>query len=277
MHAVVIYPAKPVDMKNRGFITLAIWVIVISGCHQPTTPVALKTNSIFQYSTLSALLEGVYDGEMTIGELRKHGDYGIGTFNALDGEMILSEGRCYKVTSDSRVVPVADSEKTPFASVCTFTPDTVIQIHRTLSLKALEQMIDSVVPSGNLIYAYKISGSFDSIVIRSVPKQEKPYQRLIDAYKKQGVYTFMREEGILFGYKYPGYLKDVNMDGYHLHFLSADKTKGGHLLNCTLIRGEVSVAYYRNYTLQLPQSAYFNRTILTNKKSELLQIEGSGK
>ena len=233
-----------------------------------------KSNSIFQHSTLSALLEGVYDGEMTIGELKKHGNFGIGTFNALDGEMILYEGQCYKVTSDSKVVKVEDSEKTPFAAICSFVPDTVIQIGHILNLKELKLYIDSVVPSNNLMYAYKISGDFDTIAIRSVPRQEKPYKRLIEAYKAQGIYTFTHQEGILFGYKFPKYLRDVNMDDYHLHFLSLDKRKGGHLLNCILTRGEVSVAYIRNYQLQLPYNNYFNTSTFMNSKSELLKIEG---
>ena len=247
----------------------------LAGCSGDTPPV-LKPDSVFQYSTLSALLEGIYDGELTVGELKKHGNYGIGTFNALDGEMVLADGKCYKVTSDSKVVPVGDDVKTPFASVCTFTPDTVFQVGQPLKLKNLEQYIDSVVPSNNLIYAYRISGSFDSIVIRSVPRQEKPYKRLIEAYKMQGVYTFAHEEGLLFGYKFPAYLKEVNMDGYHLHFLSDNKSKGGHLLNCVLNRGVVSVAYIRSYNLQIPDNKYFNQAILTNKKTELLKIEGAG-
>jgi acetolactate decarboxylase len=258
--------------------TLAIITLFsLMGCCPQTNVKQGKTNTISQYSTLSALLEGVYDGEMTVGELKKQGNYGIGTFNALDGELVMADGECYKVTSDSKVQKVPDADKTPFAAVCTFVPDTIIQIGHPVSLKDLEHYIDSLVAKPNLIFAYKVTGNFDTISIRSVPKQEKPYQRLIEAYKMQGIFTFTKQAGMLFGYKFPAYLKDVNMDGYHLHFLSSDKSKGGHLLNCTLSKGEVSVAYVRNYTLQIPDNNHFNKTILTNKKSELLKIEGAGK
>lgn len=262
-------------MKAIGFYSLIISsLICLFGCGNKNNSVVLKPDSVFQYSTLSALLEGVYDGELTVGELKKHGNYGIGTFNALDGEMVLYEGECYKVTSDSKVVKVNDSEKTPFAAVCNFIPDTIIKIIHPLNFKEIKRYIDSVMPSGNLLYAYKISGSFDSIVIRSVPKQHKPYVRLIEAYKAQGVYTFTHVDGILFGYKFPHYLKDVNMDDYHLHFLAADKTKGGHLLNCRILNGEVAVASIRSFQLQLPDNKYFNATKFLNSKSELLKIEG---
>lgn len=264
------------QLSTRAFVfnCLAFCLFCMQDCSFKSNPIEPKPTAIFQYSTLSALLEGIYDGEMTIGELKKRGDYGIGTFNALDGEMVMYEGQCYKVTSDSKVIKVSNSEKTPFAAVCTFIPDTVIRINKSLSLEGIEHYIDSIVPSKNLLYAYKISGRFDSIVIRSVPRQEKPYKRLIEAYKAQGIYTFTHQEGILFGYKFPKYLKDVNMDDYHLHFLSADKTKGGHLMNCAFSGGTVSVAYIRNYSLQLPDNSYFSTTNFANKKSELLKIEG---
>jgi len=262
-------------MKSITFSCLILYCLIIAGsCIDKDKLINIKPNSIFQYSTLSALLEGIYDGELTIGELKKHGNFGIGTFNALDGEMVLYDGHCYKVTSDSKVLEVSDSIKTPFATVCKFEYDTVIHINRALNLSDFKHYIDSLVPSTNLLYAYKISGSFDTIVIRSVPKQEKPYKRLIEAYKAQGVYTFTHQEGILFGYKFPAYLKDVNMDDFHLHFLSTDKTKGGHLMNFKILKGTVSVAFIRNYNLQLPNNLYFNTTTFTNKKSELLKIEG---
>ena len=255
--------------------SLILYCLIFAGsCIDKDKPINLKPNSIFQYSTLSALLEGIYDGEMTIGELKKHGNFGIGTFNALDGEMVLYEGHCYKVTSDSKVLDVSDSNKTPFATVCKFEPDTVIRIDRTLNLMELKHYIDSIVTSTNLLYAYQISGSFDSIIVRSVPKQKKPYKRLIEAYKAQGIYTFTHQEGILIGYKFPVYLKDANMEDFHLHFLSTDKTKGGHLMNCKFTKGTLSVAFIHKYNLQLPKNIYFNTTKFTNKKSELLKIEG---
>ena len=221
------------------------------------------------------MLEGVYDGEITVGELKHQGNFGIGTFNALDGELILFEGQCYKATSDSRILTMSDSVKTPFAAICNFHADTTIRLSHPMKIKALESYLDSVLSKPNLIYAYQITGKFDSVVIRSVPKQEKPYKRLIEAYKKQGVFTFRDQEGTLIGYKFPKYLNEVNMDDYHFHFISSDKSKGGHLLTCTFIGGEVSVAYIRNYTLQLPNNDYFNHAVLINNKSELKLIEGT--
>jgi len=259
-------------LNNYAIVSCLIFLM---GCNTPNPPQELTSNSIHQYSTLSALLEGVYDGEMTVGELKQQGNFGIGTFNALDGELILLEGQCYKAASDSRILTMADTVKTPFAAICNFHADTTITISHPISIKSLENYLDSALARPNLIYACQITGKFDSIVIRSVPKQEKPYKRLIEAYKKQGVFTFANQQGTLIGYRFPKYLKEVNMDAYHFHFLSSDKTKGGHLLNCTLISVEVSIAFVRNYTLQLPNNAYFNHSVLTNDETELKLIEGS--
>lgn len=232
---------------------------------------------IFQYSTLSALLEGVYDGNLTIRELRKHGDFGMGTFNALNGEMILLDGKCYQATSDGKILTVKDSTHTPFAVALNFSPDTIIKLNRRLSMTELDKYLDRLITKPNLISVYRIRGSFDSISIRSVPKQVKPYKRLIEAYKKQGVFNFTKLEGTLLGFKFPSYLKEVNLDNYHFHFLSNDKTKGGHILNYTISIGEIEIKTVQNYELQLPDNAEFNGTKLETKKKELQLIEGSRK
>jgi len=264
----------------RTLITIILFISVLfcsCNSNQIKTSAVPDPKSIYQYSTLSALLEGVYDGEMTIGKLKQKGNFGIGTFNALDGELILLEDQCYKARSDAKILVMADSVKSPFAAICNFTPDTIIHVNHSVKIKELGNYLDSIFAKPNLIYACKITGKFDSVVIRSVPKQEKPYKRLIEAYKKQGVYTFTDQEGVLVGFKFPKYLNQVNMDAYHFHFLSSDKTRGGHLLNCTLLQGEVSVAFIRNYNLELPNNDYFNHTVLINNKSELKLIEGSEK
>lgn len=47
---------------------------------------------LYQVSTINALLEGIYDGDTSYGELKQHGDFGIGTFSGLDGGMIELDG-----------------------------------------------------------------------------------------------------------------------------------------------------------------------------------------
>jgi len=141
----------PVNVKSKRSVISTVITVCLAigssvgliGCFHPDKPLHSKSNSVHQYSTLSALLEGVYDGEMTIGELKLEGNFGIGTFNALDGELILLEGQCYKAASDSRILTMADSVKTPFAAICNFRADTTIRINQPIRIKALENYLDS--------------------------------------------------------------------------------------------------------------------------------------
>lgn len=72
----------------------------------------MHKGSLFQASTINALVEGINEGDTTVKELKKHGDFGIGTFDDLDGEMIELDGKFYQIKSDGHAYPVKDSMKT---------------------------------------------------------------------------------------------------------------------------------------------------------------------
>ncbi|MCW4021036.1 MAG: acetolactate decarboxylase, partial [Candidatus Bathyarchaeota archaeon] len=133
---------------------------------------------IFQSSTISALLVGVYDGNMTCKELSEKGDFGLGTFQGLDGEMIGLDGRFYQVKVDGAVYSVDDSTKTPFAVVTFFESDKTVQVEEAMNCSRLEQYLDSLLPTKNIMYAVKMVGRFTYLKTRSVPKQNPPYPRL---------------------------------------------------------------------------------------------------
>ena len=120
-------------------------------------------NELFQTSTIDALLQGVYDGEMTFAELRKHGNFGIGTFNGVDGEMIALGGRFFQISSDGKARPVRDSMRTPFASVTDFVPDITISVVDRLTLDEVQKRVDAVLPSANWYYAVRVTGRFEAV------------------------------------------------------------------------------------------------------------------
>ena len=64
-------------------------------------------SEVYQTSTMGALLDGVYDGDVTIAELLTHGDFGLGTFNHLDGEMVVLDGVCHHLRSDGSATVAA--------------------------------------------------------------------------------------------------------------------------------------------------------------------------
>ena len=258
-------------MKINGYLLVVIFLsIAIYGC------IHLHTNEdiVFQTSTISALLEGVYDGNVTYKDLKKHGDFGIGTFNNLDGEMIGLEGRFYQIKADGIAYSVLDSMKTPFAVVTFFKPDKALLLDKLANCKQLEQYLDNLLPTKNIIYAFKIKGNFKYIKTRSVPKQSKPYPPLIEVVKDQPTFEFNNVTGTIAGFWFPDYMEGVNVPGYHFHFITEDRKAGGHILDCQLHNGRIEIDYLSELFMALPENSEFYNADLTKKKTgELENVE----
>lgn len=229
---------------------------------------------LFQASTINSLLEGVYDGDVTYGELKKHGDTGLGTFDCVDGEMIALDGKFYQIKSDGVAYPVKESTKTPFAAVTFFDPDKTVLINEELNFEKLEQKLDKELPTKNIFYIIKIEGTFKYIKARSIPKQEKPYIPLVEASKNQVIFEFNDISGTIVGLFCPDYMKDLNVPGYHLHFLTKDKKKGGHLLDFIIKNGKVEIDETNEFYMVLPQKDEFYKLELTkDTQEELNKVE----
>ena len=230
----------------------------------------MDTSVIFQYSTLNALQAGVYEGEISLSELKKHGDFGVGTFDGLDGEMILLNGELYQVKSDGRVYIPGKNMKTPFAQVAWFLPEQKIALNNIDGIDAVCGKMDGSLPTKNLFYAVKIKGLFKSVKLRSVPKQGAPYPALSEAVKSQAIFEAKDVEGTIVGYRYPDYISEINIAGYHLHFISSDRTLGGHLIDCSVDNAAASVDQKRGLYLLLSETDEFKRTDLSKPQNDSL-------
>jgi acetolactate decarboxylase len=214
-------------------------------------------HEVFQNSTINALLEGVYDGSMTYGELRRHGDFGLGTFNALDGEMIAFDGDFYQVRSDGKVYPVADDQHTPFATVLFFQPAVQRSLTGPIDFEHLQTVLDGLTEGPNLFYAVRIDGDFTAVTVRSVPRQQKPYAPLAEVAKTQPVFHLGDVRGTLVGFRFPDFARGLNVPGFHLHFLTEDRKAGGHVLDLVLARGALAVDASARFHLELPTDPAF--------------------
>ena len=212
---------------------------------------------LYQISTMDALLQSVYDGVLSYNELETHGDFGIGTFDGLEGEMLALDGEYYQIKSDGIVYPVSGNMTTPFATVTTFEPDEKFWLEGPMNITDFEQYLDSKLPSENLFYAVRIDGNFSYLKARSIPKQEKPYPRLVDAASTQVVFEFENISGTLVGFRTPEYVKGINVPGYHIHFISRDRTAGGHVLDFELENGNASIDVTTAFFMELPESGDF--------------------
>jgi acetolactate decarboxylase len=224
-------------------------------------------HEVFQLSTINALLEGVYDGDMSYGQLKEHGDFGIGTFNALDGEMIAFDGGFWQVRGDGRVNPVPDSTLTPFATLLFFAPKIETEITGPLDFEGLKRFIDTKVTSNNLFCAVRIDGTFSSVHTRSVPRQSKPYPPLVDITEHQPEFDFENVEGTLVGFRFPDFAGGMNVPGYHIHFLTRDRQGGGHLLAMELDNGRLAIDEESAFHMELPNDPDFLDTNLAGDHS----------
>ena len=222
-------------------------VVAITGCF--TTP----HNTLTQISTIDAILAGAYDGQVTCKELLSYGDFGIGTFDRLDGEMILLEGKIYQVKADGKVYSPSTNLSTPFASVVKFDTDITTSVYKETNLQSLKQIVDGAVPNMNVFCAIKVKGRFRNMKTRSVPAQNKPYPPLIAVTKDQPVFNFEGIPGTIVGFRCPVYVAGINVPGYHLHFVSEDFTCGGHVLEFTLEKGTVEIDTCNRFFMILPE------------------------
>jgi acetolactate decarboxylase len=258
-------------MKQKIFFSLLCSVF----CLQAGLLFGQKTEKqLFQFSTITALQEGIYDGELTLVELKKHGDFGVGTFDKLDGEMVVLNDTVYQVRTDGVPFALDLKNKIPFADVLFFYADTAYSYKDTLTLSSFQKILDASFSSINLIYAIRIDGVFKSVKVRSVPPQSKPYPRLIDAAKHQAVFEYENIKGTIVGFKLPKYMEGVGVSGYHLHFISADRKRGGHLLDCRIDDVKIQTEAVNKFELVLPQNSDFlnAKNIISNEK-EIKKIE----
>ena len=207
---------------------------------------------LFQASTIGALLDGAYDGDVSFAELAEHGDLGLGTMNALDGEMIALEGRFYRADVDGWINEIDPAERTPFAVVVPFASRRTQRIDSPIGQAALKQALDAGRPSGEGAAAIRIDGRFRSLTARSVPRQAPPYRPLAEVVADQHVFELGAIDGTILGFRFPDHSDGVEVDGYHLHFIAADRSRGGHVLDFECDRGEAAIDPATDLHVELP-------------------------
>lgn len=210
-------------------------------------------NSVYLTAPINSLVLGYYRQNTPVGEIRRHGDFGLGTFNNLDGEMVVLDGTVYQVKADGVAAKIRDTEESPFACVTFFHPDTTEELDGARLGGSWEETLASLIPSGNMLYAIRIDGSFDYVKTRSVPPQEN-YRPLVEVAREQPVFEFSRVEGTLGGFYTPQFMASLNAPGCHLHFLTRDRERGGHVLECRPRNVTVGLQHIPRLELDLPMT-----------------------
>jgi acetolactate decarboxylase len=263
-------------------INLTILLMIsLAGCsNAPASTANVKSpqvdrETLTQVSTINALMAGLYDGFMPSGTLKNYGDFGIGTFDRLDGEMVVLDGKIYQIKSDGVAYPVDDSVKVPFAAVTYFDNDKEQKLVSDLNFAGLQDALNKMIPSANVFSTIKISGTFKYIKTRSVPAQNKPYPILTEVTKNQAVFEFKDVKGTVVGFKCPQFVNGVNVPGYHLHFLTEDKKAGGHLLEITTNDDTAVLDFTNEFYMVLPDmsSDFYKIDLSGDQQSNIQKAE----
>ncbi|HXR31362.1 MAG TPA: acetolactate decarboxylase [Solirubrobacterales bacterium] len=186
---------------------------------------------LFQASTIGALLEGAYEGNLSFAELAEHGDLGLGTLDGLDGEMIALDGRFYRADVDGAVSEVEPTARTPFAVVTNFEPEIDQRLDGPLGHEQLLARLDELIPAGAASCAIRLDGRFELVRARSVPRQTPPYRPLTEVVAKQHVFELLDLAGTMLGFRFPEYIEGIEVSGFHLHFIDEERRRGGHVLS----------------------------------------------
>jgi acetolactate decarboxylase len=234
-----------------------------------------SAHTVFQTSTLDALLGGAFDGDMTFAELAERGDLGLGTLDGLDGEMIALDGAFFQAGVDGSVRPVGPEERTPFAVVCRFSVDVEARLEGPLEHHELLARLDALVGGESPCYAVRIDGHFDRVRARSVPRQRRPYPPLSEVVAHQVEFDFHELEGSMVGFRFADYAQGLNVPGYHLHVISADRTRGGHVLDSRTAWAEVRLDHSSDLHVELPAGVEWSQPDTSGGKQDLIRgIEG---
>ncbi|QSH42105.1 acetolactate decarboxylase [Lentisphaerota bacterium ZTH] len=226
------------------FAAVVVTVALLAGCRS-------NSGQITQVSTINALMAGAYQGQMACGELLQYGNCGVGTFDSLDGEMLILDGTVYQIKADGKVYRPNARVTTPFACVVDFKASKPVTL-KPCDMKQFTTEFDAMYPDTHLFYAVRVDGKFKQVVARSVPRQHPPYKKLVEVAKNQKVFTLKNVEGTIFGIRCPEFVKGLNVPGYHLHFITKDRTKGGHVLSFQLKSGQMQADSYNVFKMILP-------------------------
>lgn len=222
----------------------------------------IQDDSLHQVSLMQSFMHGAYDGVISVGELKSNGDTGLGTFEGVNGEMIVLDGVVYQARADGSINIMENNETVPFATVTHFNNDMNVNNIAANNFDELTGKLDKEIEKmgKNNMYVAKIKCVCPNITVRSVEKQEKPYKEFTEvAAVDQKVFNYTNQTGTLIAVYFPEYMSELNMPGWHIHFLNDAKDKGGHVLGLTMENGYAQIDEIHDFNMNLPTTDTFKK------------------
>jgi acetolactate decarboxylase len=231
----------------------------------------VEHQTIFQVSTVGALVEGVYEGAVRIGTLREHGDFGLGTFEGLDGELVAVDGDFFRIRDDGALHRVDDEVLTPYAMVTQFTPAPAVDLPACADFDALAAALDGLRDSDNHFFAFRVDGAFPALHVRAACKVPEGTP-LVTATEQQSEWRLDDVDGSLVGFWSPGYAAHFDVPGYHFHVVDDERRRGGHVLACTTGPVTARVQRLEQLVVALPETPDFLMADLAEDPSGALDV-----
>ena len=240
---------------TKGFFAACLLAIFVCAASVPGyAQVSEPKGTLFQVSTVTGLERGLFYPVTTVGQMKQHGNTGVGAFEGMDGELLIIDGQAYNAMYDGKVVPVGDNSPIVYGAAAFLNADRTASLQNVASYEQLQQSLEKLLPNRNIFYVFKIQATFNSLKVRSTAKQEKPYPGLAVVVKNQSTFEFKNIKGTLLGFRCPAYIQGIYAPGFHLHFISDDRQKGGHVLEANLAEATAQIGYLSQMHLLLPDN-----------------------
>jgi len=218
---------------------------------------AAIAGTLYQVSTGNALMEGLFQGAENFKELKKHGDFGLGSVEHMDGELIAIDGNFYRIDPEGKMHIIPDTETTPYAIVTHFKPEITFTLKNVKSFSDLVEQLNQHLPNRHIPYAIHLKGKYKKLELRAVRRQTPPYPDFPKVVSEQAIFHLNDVSGDGVGFFTPAYLAKLNVPGYHIHFITEDRKIGGHILSGEFDSLEVSLMPLNTITVTLPKTDAF--------------------
>lgn len=231
---------------NKLVIPVAGFISLLS-CSNPSdkavNTVDANHDKVWHYSIIDAMRRGIYEGTHTVEELKNHGDFGLGTFNHLNGELIALNGVIYRIPPSGLVEVAADTLKSPFTSLSFFKAEQKKSIRFSGNFEELQKQILEMLPSKNLPYAIKVEGKWNEIIVGGAdPIPATDTTALATLMETRPQYNAKVLKGTMVGYFTPSVMSNIDLSPFHFHFISQDKKFAGHLMTGILKDAEIVIS-----------------------------------
>ncbi|GFK93959.1 Alpha-acetolactate decarboxylase [Fundidesulfovibrio magnetotacticus] len=236
---------SPLPSTAARLLPGLILALLLAACTPKQPP------AVYQLGDFEVFALGDYQGTRPLKELAKSGDFGLGTLHGLDGEMVVVDGVFYRADGQCNLTRPSMDALSPFANLVTFKAQGREAVKDMPHMAALTQWLDARLPKGGFAAA-RVDAGFKSLTIRSVPGYAQPWPHLTDALKTQHVKTIANARGTLVALRGPARPGGGWVAGWHVHFVSEDRTLGGHVLGFEGLEGQAAWMSLERLVLELP-------------------------